>query len=303
LESINISNKSLKIEFAYIVILTLIASILPDIIIEELTGLIPYWFIFVKLGLLISIGLYCTYVKKFNNTSKYSIVLGTIIAVQIITKFIIITPLWQNIFDVNSFIGNFGGSILLKFFGIIPVIGVLIFNFKSLKEIYLSKGDLSIKADKINWLGIDEDKISWGKLSLISAILISIGTILLTTLTVTGVSQHIKIGQLIGYLPLIILFALVNSFCEGIIYRNAILGPLKKILPKNQTIIVAAVFFGIAHYYGAPSGVVGVVMSGVLGWYMCRSMYETRGFISSWIIHFMQDVVIFTTIFIMGNFH
>lgn len=66
--------------------------------------------------------------------------------------------------------------------------------------------------------------------------------------------------------------------------------------------MVAAAFFVVAHYYGAPGGIIGVIMSGVLGWYMCRSMYETRGFVAAWIIHFSQDVVIFSTIAVLGGF-
>ncbi|OJF91545.1 CPBP family intramembrane glutamic endopeptidase [Alkalibacterium sp. 20] len=86
-------------------------------------------------------------------------------------------------------------------------------------------------------------------------------------------------------------------------FRSAILGSLKNVLPKSQAIFIAAMIFGIAHFYGAPSGIVGVVMSVLLGWYLSRSMYETKGFASSWIIHFMQDVVIFSTIFLLGNFY
>ena len=77
------------------------------------------------------------------------------------------------------------------------------------------------------------------------------------------------------------------------------MGPLREVLSKNHVVLISAAFFGLAHYYGAPSGIVGVAMSTLLGWYMCTSMYETNGFVSAWVIHFMQDVVIFSTI-IMG---
>jgi hypothetical protein len=96
--------------------------------------------------------------------------------------------------------------------------------------------------------------------------------------------------------------ALLNSFCEGVQYRSAVLGALKDILPKDQQVLIAAIFFGIGHFYGAPSGVVGVFMSGLLGWFLCRSMVETRGFVASWLIHFMQDIVIFSTIVLLGGF-
>ena len=117
------------------------------------------------------------------------------------------------------------------------------------------------------------------------------------------IRDRINTDNLIKYIPFVVIFALLNSLCEGIVYRSAILGSLKSVLPKNQLMIIAAMIFGIAHYYGAPSGIVGVIMSFLLGWYLCRSMYETKGFVSSWIIHFMQDIVIFATILLLGNYY
>jgi len=296
---IKVSNNKLVITVS----LTLIASILPDIIIREWTGAVPNWLPFLKLIILFGIGTFCTYLKDIKYLSKYIIVLSTIIFTEILTKFIESTSFWKGTFDTNLFVSNFGGSIILKLIGVILVIGVLVAIYKSPKEVYICKGDLSIKSDEINWLGINKDTISLGKLSVISGILISLGTILLTILTVTGISEYLKTDKLIIYFPIIVIFAIINSFCEGVIFRSAILGSLKNLLPKDQLILIAAMFFGIAHYYGAPSGIVGIVMSGVLGWYMCRGMYETKGFVSAWIIHFMQDVVIFSTILMLGNFN
>ncbi len=281
------------------IVLTLVASILPDIIFQEWTGTRPVWLPYVKLAVLAAAAIACRLSPELKQLARYPVVLVTIIAASLFTGYIGGLAWWQSTFDPGTFSGNFGGAILLKFIGIIPVIGVLLLLYRSPREVYLAAGDLSVKADQIKWLGIKKDQISWGKLSVISAVLIALGTFLLTIFTVTGFTVTDTLAQLISYLPLIILMALVNSFSEGIVYRNAVLGPLKAVLPKNQIVMVAAVFFGIAHYYGAPSGVVGVVMSGVLGWFMCRSMYETGGLAASWIIHFLQDVVIFSTLLLM----
>ncbi len=54
-----------------------------------------------------------------------------------------------------------------------------------------------------------------------------------------------------------------------------------------------AAFFGFAHYYGMPNGIVGVLMAGVLGWLLGKSMLETRGLFWAWFIHFCQDILIF----------
>jgi hypothetical protein len=51
--------------------------------------------------------------------------------------------------------------------------------------------------------------------------------------------------------------------------------------------------FGIGHFYGIPYGVIGVLMAGFLGWWLGKSMLETRGLWWAWFIHFVQDVWIF----------
>jgi hypothetical protein len=55
-----------------------------------------------------------------------------------------------------------------------------------------------------------------------------------------------------------------------------------------------AAYFGLLHYYGVPYGVVGVLMAGLLGWLLGKSMLETRGLFWAWFIHLIQDVLIFS---------
>ena len=179
---------------------------------------------------------------------------------------------------------------------------MLFLLYRSPRQVFLLKGDLSARASRIAWLGIPEARFTWGRLSVVSGLLIAAGTLLLTLLTVTGFSQPAALGRLPPLLPLILLLALVNSFSEGVVYRSSVLGPLREALPKERLLLVSAAFFGVAHYYGAPGGVLGVIMSGALGWYMGRSMYETEGFVSAWLIHFFQDVVIFSTVVVLGGF-
>ncbi len=50
-----------------------------------------------------------------------------------------------------------------------------------------------------------------------------------------------------------------------------------------------AVLFGIMHYYG----VGGVILSTFFGWFPAKAMLETRGFIWSWLLHWVADVCIF----------
>jgi hypothetical protein len=59
-------------------------------------------------------------------------------------------------------------------------------------------------------------------------------------------------------------------------------------------LLLVAAYFGLAHFYGVPYGIVGVMMAGFLGWFLTKAMLETRGFFWPWLIHFCQDVAIFT---------
>ena len=284
------------------VVLILIASIAIDIILQQTIGYVPAELARIKILALACIYFISFFSQKLRPLSGFLLILLAILTINMLTGFIQTTSFWKSTFNTASFAGNFGSSILLKIIGILPILAVLFLIFRSRSEFYLCIGDLKQKASRINWLGIKENQITWGKLAIISGLLISFGTILLTIITVTNVSEIKGLGNWLSYLPLILLLALANSFCEGLIFRSAIMATLKDELPKNQLVLIAALFFGISHYYGAPGGPLGVIMSGLLGWYMCRSMYETKGFVSSWMIHAMQDVVIFSTIFLLGNF-
>lgn len=286
----------------FALIFILIASNLPTIVLNETYGDVPVWLSFIQPLLLIIGFLFCFFVEDFKPLLKFTIILVTITLGDLIIKYISTTTIWTSLFQGDSFVDHFGSAILLKLIMAIPVIFMLLLLLKSKESAYLTQGDLSIKASKIGFLGIKDNRISWGKLSIISGFLIALGTLLLTLFTVTGFSVPSGLDQLVTFFPVIILLALVNSFCEGVIFRSAILGTLKEVLPKNSVVIIAAIFFGVAHFYGAPGGIVGVFMSGILGFYLSRSMYETKGFAASWFIHFMQDVVIFSTIYLLFGY-
>jgi membrane protease YdiL (CAAX protease family) len=283
-------------------LLMLAASIAADIVWIALTGSSPWWFILVKLGLFALLLLLSIFVSSLRPYRGMLIVFIVILLSERLFEFLKTAPAFLSAFPAGTFAGNIGGTILLKLITVVPVAISLRLVTGSWKAACLTQGDLQVKAKKIGWLGIGANKISWLRLSVVSGLLIALGTILLTFITTIGVSSAQGFPTLLVRLPLILVFAAANSACEGIVYRSAILGALRGILPKGQIVLLSGAFFGIAHYYGVPGGILGAVMSGILGWFMARSMYETDGFVSSWIIHFMQDVVIFSTLCVFGNF-
>lgn len=239
---------------------------------------------------------------KFRRFIKLYLILLSVNTAYLLIGILASTPQYAAWFYSKTFFGQFGGSILLKLVAAVLVVIMLIVLFADRKSVYLTMGNLNVKAERIGWLGIDEGKISWGKLALISAVLISMGTFLGTVVTVTGFTFVRNLDSWLSLLPFIMLFALGNSLFEGIIYRNTIISSLLGILDKKDIVMLGALFFGIAHYFGAPGGPLGVAMSTALGWYLCQSMIETKGLLSSWLIHFFQDVVIFSAVILLGGF-
>ena len=84
------------------------------------------------------------------------------------------------------------------------------------------------------------------------------------------------------------------------IYRFAINGNLVNETSKQTVLIVSAILFGLPHYMGYPNGIVGVIMAGILGYVLSKSTYETQGIGIAWAIHFIQDVIIFSALFMMN---
>ena len=284
--------------FAYISVL--VASNLMQIILRPLLQ----WSSIQFAGLHALLGLIMTLISVwwFRRLLKMNLILLSVNTAYLLTTILANSnqyPLW---FDQKTFTGQFGGSIILKLVAAAIVVLMLIVLFVNRKSSYLTMGNLKVKAERIGWLGIDGDSIAWGKLALISALLISLGTFLGTVVTVTGFTFVRNLDSWFSLLPFILLFALGNSLFEGIIYRNTIVSSLSEVLDKKDVVMLGALFFGIAHYFGAPGGPLGVAMSTALGWYLCQSMFETEGLLSSWLIHFFQDVVMFSAVILLGGF-
>jgi membrane protease YdiL (CAAX protease family) len=100
--------------------------------------------------------------------------------------------------------------------------------------------------------------------------------------------------QAIPLIPVSILIAAINAFNEEFTLRAAPLSELWKVLGKTQGLLITTLYFGIGHYYGVPNGIIGVLLSAFLGWFLGKSLLETKGFFWAWVIHFLPDIVIFT---------
>lgn len=255
----------------------------------------------IKIGL---IGLATVIYSTVNRQRGYLVVFAGILAALCLVEWssdlFKRSEIYSGLFDLSTFAGTVGGNIAVKAVFAFGLAIILIFVFGWRSNAFLAFGDLSVKASEIKWLGIEGGKIYWGWLSIVSGLLISLGTAFLTIVTVVGVGAQMDFERLVKLFPLIIVLALGNSFSEGIVFRNAVIAPLTNHLPKGSVVMASAILFGSFHYDGVPAGWIGVIMSSVLGWFLARCFYETKGFLGAWIIHFMQDIVIFSSLVLMG---
>lgn len=106
----------------------------------------------------------------------------------------------------------------------------------------------------------------------------------------------ISISTILNVLPFSIVFAVSNSFVEESITRLGVVVVLKDILKDRTIPLISALIFGTVHYWGNPGGFLGVIVAGFLGWFLTKSILETKGIFWAWLIHFLQDVIIFSAL-------
>lgn len=196
----------------------------------------------------------------------------------------------------NSFINGLANHQLFAL--IISILMMFLFirlNPESKK--LLTIGNLDSIAIKEKWLGIN-GKTSWLANGLQLLLIISVATGVFMFL---GVKQDNSLNNFQWwFVPFALLFAFTNSFSEEIIFRFGLIAGLQNYYPKITIQIVSAILFGLPHYFGNPSGVIGVLMAGVLGYILCKATIETKGLSIAWMIHFVQDIIIFMAIIMIN---
>lgn len=103
------------------------------------------------------------------------------------------------------------------------------------------------------------------------------------------------------YIVLTIPFAAMNAFTEEVIFRLPYVT-----MSANDTssgvygLAMGSIVFGGFHVWGVvPNGILGGAMSGILGFFLAKSIYETKGFFWAFTIHFMLNIA--TMLFVLNQ--
>jgi len=203
------------------------------------------------------------------------------------------SALWQGWFGgadapfTTSMLGAQLGRLIVS----LLMIGVLLLLGYRRTDFFLTRGQLDAPSAPERWLGISKSE-PWTKFGGQFALYISLGTLLF--LILGGRPTPAALAGALPLLPAVLLLAAMNAFNEELTYRASLLAGLEHIIGPQQALWLTAVFFGLGHYFGVPYGVIGVLLASFLGWMMGKAMLETRGFFWAWLIHFLQDVLIFS---------
>jgi len=224
----------------------------------------------------------------------------TISLVALASFLLIFAPKILMKFDIaiinNAFLNGF---IKYQIFALLIASVVLLITLKYTPEskAILSFGNLDTLANKEQWMGIN-GTTSWKTNGLQLLFFISLATGIFMFLAVKYTNNLYNFQ--LYFIPYILLFAFFNALSEEIIYRVAINGNLMQYIPKFTVLLTSAILFGLPHYQGYPNGVAGVLMAGVLGYVLSKATYETQGIGLAFIIHFIQDIIIFTALLMMN---
>ena len=198
----------------------------------------------------------------------------------------------------NKYIsGQFNYQMVLLSIVTISVLTTYLLNKQNF-NIYFSFGQISAIGQELKLFGIKQGD-TWTKTGLSLCIVISVVTA--TFLYFQLKQSNPNWTSLQSGFFWIVLFSLTNSFGEEMIFRLGIVSPLSGHLAPTTIFLISAVLFGIPHFAGMPNGIIGVTMAGILGFVLAKSMYETNGFFWAWAIHFLQDILIIGTLFLMNE--
>lgn len=191
-------------------------------------------------------------------------------------------------------------EITFHFLRLTPAMIIFIFLLitqRKRSDFFLIRGNTHAIVGQSRLLGTKKPE-PWIKIALIFASIFATGTVIFISGT-HGIQWDVSTVNW-SLIPIAILVAIMNGFNEEFTLRAAPLGELEPAIGKSDSLLVTTAYFGLGHYYGIPSGAIGVLLSGFLGWLLGKSMLETRGFSIAWLVHFITDIPIFL-FFIVGG--
>ncbi len=286
-----LSQKRLLLLVAWATIVLI--SDVPDAIWHGLFQQVPEWMFWGKVGALGLLLIACLAWKQLRALRQFAAIMLVFYLALAVSNFVSNIPSWKSRFAGSqvSFSTGYAGVYLRDTFVALVVIVALWLMKRHRAAFFLTKGQLDAPIQPVRWLGIKAGE-SWRTFGWIITGIAALGT-----LGASAYGLPLSLSVVTRALPLVpagILFAAINAFNEETYYRATLLSTLHEVVGTNHTLLLNAVFFGMAHYlYGSPPGVLGFLMTAFLGWLLGKSILETKGVAWAWFMHFVMDVIVF----------
>lgn len=268
-----------------------LVSTLPDIVCFQLSGGIPAWLTYAKMGLLLIAALMAWFWKPIRPLRNFFIVMLIFFGLAELRLRIDFTwPALQALFGSSVFDARMQAEQTGKLaVSVVMIVILLILGYKR-RDFFLARGNLGTPIEPVPWLGFPKPD-PWPRFGLQWALYIAIALAVIQYLGMRPSGDLAR--RIIPFLPSILFYAALNAFNEEITFRFPLLATLEPVGGSRQALWMAAYFFGIAHYFGTPGGILGGIASIFMGWILGKAMLETRGLFWAWWIHFLSDVAIF----------
>ncbi len=225
-----------------------------------------------------------------------------LILIVVLTASFLFIGKWTSgivIFDNLSPLTNhqiiYQGITLLIAFAVL----LILWGFKRPEfQTHFRKGNIGAAIGPEPWVGIKpKGNQTWLYFGTSIGIIISVVTAIIIYFQLIH-GKEIDLSNIVPILLFSLIFSLTNSFIEETVTRLSVVVVLKGKLKDRVIPFVSALIFGTVHYWGNPGGIPGVLAAGFLGWFLAKSILETKGIFWAWVIHFAQDVIIFTARFL-----
>jgi membrane protease YdiL (CAAX protease family) len=203
----------------------------------------------------------------------------------------------------SVYVDAISGDATLAFFAerlsrlgaVVVMIAVLLAMGLKRRDLYLAIGDLRATAEpSARW--VPRRPEPWTRFGRNYAI-ISVALLLLFLIPAFGPSIA---DATLGIVLFAAVCAAMNAFAEEFLYRAALIPQVLPVIGKGSTLILLPIWFGLAHWFGVPSGLTGVILAAIGGWFFAKSMIETRGMAWAWLLHFLADFTVYLVLLLAG---
>lgn len=272
-------------------LVTVMISTAPAIFSMQFTGTTPGWLAPAQIGVAAAFLLVCILWPTLRSLRRFAVaMIAFLLLLQVRPRIDLTWMPRQSLFGATAFDSRMQAEQAGKLLVAMLMIGVLLLVGYRRRDFFLAVGDVTAPIGPVRLLGFPHADPWWRfglQWSLYIAAALAVAFYLIGRPT-TG-----ALAGVVPMLPSILFYAAVNAFSEEMTYRAPMLATLEPGVGSTHALWQSATFFGVAHYFGTPGGLLGAALAIFMGWILGKAMIETRGLFWSWWIHFLSDAVIF----------